>query len=160
MAPEAKVIDTSTGEVRKDRQTGETVYSVGVVTIRGRDSSVIQVALVVRGEPLRMVVPRRVGLRVWRCGLAVTVRLHPSQVPADRERAAEGFAHAWRVHAVRVVSLRPGFVRLTAVGFDPLRYPRPTRTRVGSLYGLLRELQYLHATWLGFCPLCHALVPT
>src|SRR3954465_6482710 len=28
-----------------------------------------------------------------------------------------------------------------------------------SLYALLRELQYLLATWLGFCPLCHALVP-
>ncbi|HET9655349.1 MAG TPA: hypothetical protein VFP72_08340 [Kineosporiaceae bacterium] len=49
MAPEAKVVDTSTGEVRKDRQTGATVYSVGVVAIRGRDSSVIQVAVV--GEP-------------------------------------------------------------------------------------------------------------
>jgi hypothetical protein len=49
MAPEAKVIDMQTGEVRKDRQTGATVFTVGVVAIRGRDSSVIQVAVV--GEP-------------------------------------------------------------------------------------------------------------
>jgi S-DNA-T family DNA segregation ATPase FtsK/SpoIIIE len=84
--------------------------------------------LVVRGEPLRMIAPRRVGLRVGACGLTVTVRLHPSQVPGDYERAAEGFAHTWRVHAVRVASPRPGFVRLTAVGFDPLRYPHPRRT--------------------------------
>ena len=49
MAPEAKVVDTATGEVRKDRRTGATVFTVGVVAIRGRDSSVIQVAEV--GEP-------------------------------------------------------------------------------------------------------------
>ena len=29
-----------------------------------------------------------------------------------------------------------------------------------SLYTVLRGLQYLLATWLGFCPLCHQLVPT
>ncbi|RLK09564.1 DDE superfamily endonuclease [Micromonospora sp. M71_S20] len=29
-----------------------------------------------------------------------------------------------------------------------------------SLYAVLRQLQYLLATWLGFCPLCHQLVPT
>ena len=28
------------------------------------------------------------------------------------------------------------------------------------LHQLLRELQYLLVTWLGFCPLCHAFVPT
>jgi hypothetical protein len=49
MAPEAKVIDMGTGEVRKDRKTGATVFTVGVVAIRGRDSSVIQIAVV--GEP-------------------------------------------------------------------------------------------------------------
>lgn len=60
MAPEAKVIDTSTGEVRKDRQTGATVFTVGVVAIRGRDSSVIQVAVV--GEPSGVVVGTAVRL--------------------------------------------------------------------------------------------------
>ncbi|HET9657525.1 MAG TPA: FtsK/SpoIIIE domain-containing protein, partial [Kineosporiaceae bacterium] len=99
-------------------------YGVIHGSSRGRRSG----GLVVRGEPLRMIPPRRVGLRVGACGLAVTVRLHPSQVPGDWERAAEGFAHAWRVHAVRVSSPRPGFVRLTAVGFDPLRHPHPRRT--------------------------------
>ncbi|HET9655350.1 MAG TPA: FtsK/SpoIIIE domain-containing protein [Kineosporiaceae bacterium] len=93
--------------------------------VRGSGRARRSGGLVVRGEPLRMVAPRRVGLRVSACGLAVTVRLHPAQVPADWERAAEGFAHAWRVHAVRVSSPRPGFVRLTAVGFDPLRHPHP-----------------------------------
>jgi DNA segregation ATPase FtsK/SpoIIIE, S-DNA-T family len=100
----------------------------GIVPGSGRGRRGRRGALVVRGEPLRMIVPRRVGLRVGSCGLSVTVRLHPSQVPGDWERAGEGFAHAWRVHAVRVTSPRPGYVRLTAVGFDPLRYPRPTRT--------------------------------
>jgi S-DNA-T family DNA segregation ATPase FtsK/SpoIIIE len=100
----------------------------GIVPGSGRGRRGRRGALVVRGEPLRMIVPRRVGLRIGSCGLAVAVRLHPSQVPGDFERAAEGFAHAWRVHAVRVTSPRPGYVRLTAVGIDPLRYPRPTRT--------------------------------
>jgi hypothetical protein len=48
-APEPRVIDAATGEVRKDRRTGATVFTVGLVAIRGRDSSVIQVAVV--GEP-------------------------------------------------------------------------------------------------------------
>jgi hypothetical protein len=49
MAPEAKLVDLDTGEVKKDRRSGQTVWTVGVCAMRGRDSSVIQVAVV--GEP-------------------------------------------------------------------------------------------------------------
>ena len=49
MLPEPKLVDMDTGEVRKDRRTGVTVYTVGVCAMRGRDSSVIQVSVV--GEP-------------------------------------------------------------------------------------------------------------
>lgn len=49
MLPEPRIGNLATGEVRKDRATGETVYQVGVVAMRGRDSSVLQVSVV--GEP-------------------------------------------------------------------------------------------------------------
>jgi hypothetical protein len=49
MAPEAKLLDMDTGEVKKDRRSGQTVWTVGVCAMRGRDSSVIQIAVV--GEP-------------------------------------------------------------------------------------------------------------
>ncbi|WP_338028291.1 FtsK/SpoIIIE domain-containing protein [Actinomadura graeca] len=48
------------------------------------------------------------------------LRLHDGQVPADYQKAAEGIAHAWRVHSVRVVDVRPGFVTLWATMRDPL----------------------------------------
>ena len=47
--PEPKANPT-TGEVRKDTATGLPVFVVGVVAIKGRDSSVIQVS--VPGEPV------------------------------------------------------------------------------------------------------------
>jgi hypothetical protein len=51
--PEVKA-NPRTGEVRTDTATGLPVYVVGVVAIKGRDSSVIQVA--VPGEPGGLVV--------------------------------------------------------------------------------------------------------
>ena len=79
--------------------------------------------VMVKGEPLKLIAPRRVGLRFSGCALILTVRLHPGQVPAQWEKAAEAFAHQWRVYRVRAISPRPGFITLTGLGFDPLRYP-------------------------------------
>jgi len=81
--------------------------------------------LIVKGEPLKLIAPRRVRVRISGCGLVLVVRLHPGQVPGQWERAGEAFAHQWRVHRVRVISERPGFVTLTGLGFDPLRFPPP-----------------------------------
>ncbi|MFI0406117.1 FtsK/SpoIIIE domain-containing protein [Actinomadura sp. 3N508] len=64
--------------------------------------------------------PRLGVLRPTRLGWRMRVRLHDGQVPADYEKAAEGVAHAWRVHSVRVVDVRPGFVTLWATMRDPL----------------------------------------
>ncbi|XRQ08898.1 FtsK/SpoIIIE domain-containing protein [Actinomadura welshii] len=64
--------------------------------------------------------PRLGLLRPTRLGWRMRLRLHDGQVPADYERAAEGIAHAWRVHSVRVVDVRPGFVTLWATMRDPL----------------------------------------
>jgi S-DNA-T family DNA segregation ATPase FtsK/SpoIIIE len=89
-------------------------------------------AVVVKGEPLKLIPPRRVRVSVNRCGLAVTVRMHPSQVPGQWERGGDAFTHAWRVHRVRVTTPRPGFVTLTALGFDPLRQPPTPPARHAS----------------------------
>ncbi|ACZ00058.1 MULTISPECIES: FtsK/SpoIIIE domain-containing protein [Thermomonospora] len=64
--------------------------------------------------------PRLGWLRPTRLGWRVRVRLHDGQVPADYERAAEGIAHAWRVHSVRVADVRPGQITLWATMRDPL----------------------------------------
>ncbi|WP_037560230.1 FtsK/SpoIIIE domain-containing protein [Spirillospora albida] len=64
--------------------------------------------------------PRLGVLRPTRLGWRMRLRLHDGQVPADYERAAEGIAHAWRVHSVRVVDVRPGYVTLWATMRDPL----------------------------------------
>ncbi|MFI0352509.1 FtsK/SpoIIIE domain-containing protein [Actinomadura sp. 9N407] len=64
--------------------------------------------------------PRLGALRPTALGWRVRLRLHDGQVPADYERAAEGIAHAWRVHAVRVVDVKPGLVTLWATMRDPL----------------------------------------
>ncbi|GGQ11933.1 S-DNA-T family DNA segregation ATPase FtsK/SpoIIIE [Actinomadura coerulea] len=64
--------------------------------------------------------PRLGILRPTRLGWRMRLRLHDGQVPADYEKAAEGIAHAWRVHSVRVVDVRPGRVTLWATMRDPL----------------------------------------
>ncbi|MEU9840491.1 FtsK/SpoIIIE domain-containing protein [Actinomadura sp. NPDC048032] len=64
--------------------------------------------------------PRLGLLRPTRLGWRMRLRLHDGQVPADYEKAAEGIAHAWRVHSVRVVDVWPGRVTLWATMRDPL----------------------------------------
>jgi hypothetical protein len=63
MLPEPRIGNMETGEVRKDRVSGETMYQVGIVAMRGRDSSVIQVTIV--GEPAGL----SVGMQVRLAGL-------------------------------------------------------------------------------------------
>ena len=94
--------------------------------------------LLVRGQPLRVVVPRRYGVRVTARGFTVLVRMLPGQVPDDYAVACEAMAHTWRVHQVSVSCPAPGRVALDAVGFDPLRAPAPgtQRTRRSAGAGL------------------------
>lgn len=90
-APEAKLVDPDTGEVKKDRRSGQPVWTVGVCAMRGRDSSVIQVAVV--GEPT--------GL-----GVGIPVRVVDLEaVPWDREGRS---GVAWR--AERVLPAGPGLM--------------------------------------------------
>jgi S-DNA-T family DNA segregation ATPase FtsK/SpoIIIE len=65
--------------------------------------------------------PPRLGvLRPTAMGWRVRVRLDDGQVPDDYAAASERLAHAWRVHAVRVVGSTPGRVTLLATMRDPL----------------------------------------
>lgn len=79
--------------------------------------------LMVRGKPLRLSPPRMGLPRYRRGGLEVTVRLHPGQVPEQFAATTDALAHAWRVHTVRVLPEKRGFVRLVAAAWDPLADP-------------------------------------
>ncbi|MFF9898642.1 FtsK/SpoIIIE domain-containing protein [Streptomyces longispororuber] len=79
--------------------------------------------LVVKGDPLRPVAPRISLPRAHRMGLRVAVRLHAGQTPAPYLKAADAFAHAWKMHAVRVTSPERGLVVLAATASDPLERP-------------------------------------
>ncbi|MGW3442089.1 FtsK/SpoIIIE domain-containing protein [Streptomyces sp. NPDC001076] len=79
--------------------------------------------LVVKGDPLRPLIPRASFPRATRMGLTVTVRLHAGQTPATYMKAADALVHAWKVHAVRVTSPERGLVLLTATATDPLERP-------------------------------------
>ena len=60
MLPEPRVANLETGELRKDRETGKTMYQVGVCAIQGRNSSVIQVTVVGEPQGLTLGAPVRV----------------------------------------------------------------------------------------------------
>ncbi|MET9080956.1 FtsK/SpoIIIE domain-containing protein [Streptomyces sp. NPDC004237] len=98
--------------------------------------------LVVKGDPLRPVIPRASFPRATRMGLTVTVRLHAGQTPATYMKAADALVHAWKVHAVRVTSPERGLVLLTATATDPLERPglvtAPTEL-LSALIGVLES---------------------
>lgn len=54
-------------------------------------------------------------------GWRLHVKLLDGQIPEDYAKAAEQFAHSWRVHGVRVLAHRPGRVTLLATRRDPLK---------------------------------------
>jgi hypothetical protein len=90
-AAEPRLVDAVTGEVRRDRQSGRTVYSVGLCGLRGRDSSVVQVSVV--GEPVGLVV----GAPVVPVGLEAS--------PWERDGRS---GVAWRAAQIRPAGRSPG----------------------------------------------------
>ncbi|MFI9081153.1 FtsK/SpoIIIE domain-containing protein [Streptomyces sioyaensis] len=78
--------------------------------------------LEVRGEPLRTRTPRLSFPRATPYGLEARVRLHAGQTPAPFLASSDAFAHAWRVHTVRVVSPERGVVLIKATVHDPLEH--------------------------------------
>ncbi|MFD5699547.1 FtsK/SpoIIIE domain-containing protein [Streptomyces lasiicapitis] len=97
--------------------------------------------LVVKGDPLRPVAPRISLPRAHRMGLTVAVRLHAGQTPAPYLKAADAFAHAWRVHAVRVTSPQRGLVLLAATASDPLKRPGLASAPTALLSALIGALE-------------------
>ncbi|WP_254708039.1 FtsK/SpoIIIE domain-containing protein [Streptomyces lunaelactis] len=87
---------------------------------------------IVKGSALRPTAPRLGVPRATMTGLSVRVHLHPGQTPREFIANAETFIHAWRVHSVRVISVKRGQVLIIATARDPLaqsaawrRFPAP-----------------------------------
>lgn len=97
--------------------------------------------LVVKGDPLRPVAPRISFPRAQRMGLRMVVRLHAGQTPAPYLQAADAFAHAWKMHAVRVTSPERGVVVLAATVSDPLQRPGLVSAPAAHLAALVGVLE-------------------
>ncbi|CAM5311133.1 Conjugal transfer protein TraS OS=Streptomyces fumanus OX=67302 GN=GCM10018772_13120 PE=4 SV=1 [Streptomyces fumanus] len=97
--------------------------------------------LLVKGDPVRPVVPRISFPRPTRTGMSVTVRLHAGQTPATYMQAADALVHAWKVHAVRVTSPERGLVLLTAMAEDPLQRPGLASAPAELLSALIGALE-------------------
>ncbi|MEV7345076.1 FtsK/SpoIIIE domain-containing protein [Streptomyces sp. NPDC093544] len=94
-------------------------------------------------------VPRFGLIRPTAGGFWLLVRLLPGQVPEDFVKAAPGMAEAWEVHAVRVASLKPGTVRITASVTDPLAFPRvPKQLGPGRLLRVAVGALETGAAWV------------
>ncbi|MGW3241849.1 FtsK/SpoIIIE domain-containing protein [Streptomyces sp. NPDC001070] len=60
-------------------------------------------------------------------GMRVRLRLPPGLEPDDVAAASNRLRHAWGVHAVHVVEIKPGVVELRMTGYDVLRTVRMPR---------------------------------
>jgi S-DNA-T family DNA segregation ATPase FtsK/SpoIIIE len=94
-------------------------------------------AFLVRNVAHRQVQPvppkvRRV--RPTSTGLRVTLRLPAGLEPADIVAASNRLRHAWGVHSVNVVEIKPGVVELRMTGYDVLkRVKMPRRLPSGPM---------------------------
>ncbi|WP_042419037.1 FtsK/SpoIIIE domain-containing protein [Streptacidiphilus anmyonensis] len=74
------------------------------------------------GQQLARPVPPKVrGVRPSTRGVRLRVRLAKGMTTATVADAAEALRHAWQVHSVHVVEVRPGIVDIRITGFDVLR---------------------------------------
>jgi DNA segregation ATPase FtsK/SpoIIIE, S-DNA-T family len=76
---------------------------------------------VARRQDVQPVPPRVRRVRGSSTGMRVTLRLPAGLEPADVAAASERLRHAWGVHSVHVVEIKPGFVELRMTGYDVLR---------------------------------------
>ncbi|MFG2495671.1 FtsK/SpoIIIE domain-containing protein [Streptomyces caniferus] len=119
---------------------GSTMDACGL-TVEPSQLRALAVRATTRRE-VRPVPPRRGIPRPTSTGLRVRIRLAPGQEPADVAASSERLRHTWGVHAVHVVSLKPGVVELRLVGFDVLlkvKMPRQARSELLAVPVALRE---------------------
>ncbi|MEU4176036.1 FtsK/SpoIIIE domain-containing protein [Streptomyces sp. NPDC026589] len=93
---------------------------------------------VARRQDVQPVSPQVRRVRYSTTGMRATLRLPAGLEPADVSAASERLRHAWGVHSVHVVEVKPGFVELRMTGYDVLRrvkMPRrlPRNTTAGPL---------------------------
>ncbi|MEV0888249.1 FtsK/SpoIIIE domain-containing protein [Streptomyces microflavus] len=93
---------------------------------------------VARRQDVQPVPPQVRRVRYSSTGMRATLRLPAGLEPADVSAASERLRHAWGVHSVHVVEVKPGFVELRMTGYDVLRrvkMPRrlPRNTPAGAL---------------------------
>ncbi|MFE3386223.1 FtsK/SpoIIIE domain-containing protein [Streptomyces anulatus] len=89
-------------------------------------------------QEVQPVPPQVRRVRYSSTGMRATLRLPAGLEPADVSAACERLRHAWGVHSVHVVEVKPGFVELRMTGYDVLRrvkMPRrlPRNTTAGPL---------------------------
>ncbi|MFJ9918911.1 FtsK/SpoIIIE domain-containing protein [Streptomyces rubiginosohelvolus] len=88
-------------------------------------------------QEVQPVPPQVRRVRYSSTGMRATLRLPAGLEPADVSAASERLRHAWGVHSVHVVEVKPGFVELRMTGYDVLRrvkMPRRLpRTTAGPL---------------------------
>lgn len=89
---------------------------------------------VARRADVQPVPPKVRRVRGTATGMRVTLRLPAGLEPADVMAASERLRHAWGVHSVNTVEVKPGFVELRMTGWDVLGQVRmPRRTVTGPL---------------------------
>ncbi|MET9671563.1 FtsK/SpoIIIE domain-containing protein [Streptomyces sp. NPDC006482] len=89
---------------------------------------------VARRSDVQPVPPKVRRVRGSSTGMRVTLRLPAGLEPADVVAASERLRHAWGVHSVNVVEVKPGFVELRMTGYDVLRRVKmPRRVPSGPM---------------------------
>jgi DNA segregation ATPase FtsK/SpoIIIE, S-DNA-T family len=115
------------------RRTWRSLTLNADLTTTDRPTHGILGGLQVKGQTLTPLVPPLCRIRSTSWGATAVVVLLPGQTPDAFTHAADVFAHAWRVHAVRVTSPQRGRVALTVLHRDPLVSPPPKTTRRTSV---------------------------
>ncbi|MFD9500748.1 FtsK/SpoIIIE domain-containing protein [Streptomyces sp. NPDC060035] len=108
------------------------------LTVQPSRLRAFMVRSVARRQDVQPVPPRVRRVRGSSTGMRVTLRLPAGLEPADVVAASERLRHAWGVHSVHVMEIKPGFVELRMTGYDVLRrvkMPRrlPRKLRSGRL---------------------------
>jgi S-DNA-T family DNA segregation ATPase FtsK/SpoIIIE len=120
---------------RMSRDWGDTMEACGLST----EPPMWKIFQARRGDEstlVRPVPPRVRGVRPSTRGVRIRVRLAKGMTTESVARSAEALRHAWQLHSVHVVEVRPGVVDLRITGFDVLRnvvLPDRLTTRRGDL---------------------------